>query len=139
MSPKQLWKCTLVQGGWGMHSLVLELIPTKLILFYFIRKTIVRGAVTNGREWTFLLLRSNTSTGHIEYLESKGITIMDVGAEGTSVISHQQCDLIVGIISYWASGLCIDSTILPIKLCFWQIAHSSEDIEGDDWFTLVTD
>jgi hypothetical protein len=67
--------------------------------------------VTNGREWTFLLLRSNTGTGHIEYLESKGITLMDVGAEGTSVISHQQCDLIAGIISYWASGLCIDSTI----------------------------
>lgn len=66
---------------------------------------------------------------------------MEPGTEGNSVISLQQCNLLAGIISYWASGLAL--TVLFTngnpRLHFWQITHSNEEIGGDDWFTLVTD
>ena len=67
--------------------------------------------MTNGQEWIFLLLHSDTNTGRARYLESKHITLMEPGPEGNSVISLQQCNLLAAIISYWASGLGIDGTI----------------------------
>ncbi|EDR03662.1 uncharacterized protein LACBIDRAFT_331401 [Laccaria bicolor S238N-H82] len=83
-------------------------------------KNIIRGAVTDGHNWIFLVLKMD-SNGDIDgaiYTQSLQRTrLMTVVPPGDEEISHTMCDVIAGIIGYW-------------------IEHCNEDIGDDDWFRV---
>ncbi|KAF8804113.1 hypothetical protein BYT27DRAFT_7108337 [Phlegmacium glaucopus] len=79
-------------------------------------KNIVRGAVTDGHNWIFLVLKMNLNGDGAIYAQSLQRTrLMTVVPPGNEEISRTMCDVIAGIIAYW-------------------IEHSNEDIGDDDWF-----
>jgi len=80
-------------------------------------KRIIRGALTQGQDWIFIVLRMNDDGFGAEYAESGVIGLMDRGLLGNSVVSLPGCIMLAGIISYW-------------------ISHSNQDIGEDDWFTV---
>jgi hypothetical protein len=50
-------------------------------------------------------------------------------------VSRTMCDVIAGIIGYWASACYSPSCHCPHSRLVWsQIEHSNEDIGDDDWF-----
>jgi len=73
-------------------------------LMPFFRKRIICGALTQGQDWIFIVLRMNDDGFGAEYAESGVIGLMDRGLLGNSVVSLPGCIMLAGIISYWASG-----------------------------------
>lgn len=79
-------------------------------------KNIIRGAVTDGHNWIFLVLKMDPNGDGAIYAQSLQRTrLMTVVPPGDEEISRTMCDVIAGIIGYW-------------------IEHSNEDIGDDDWF-----
>jgi hypothetical protein len=79
-------------------------------------KTIIRGALTNGVEWVFFLLKLNEDGNGGKYFESQPINLVRLEAAGRKV-SRTSCSLIAAIIAYW-------------------LQHSHEEIGSDDYFTM---
>ncbi|KAF8327639.1 hypothetical protein F5887DRAFT_1083685 [Amanita rubescens] len=81
-----------------------------------LEKNIIRGAVTDGHNWIFLVLKMESNGDGAIYAQSLQRTrLMTVVPPGDEEISRTMCDVIAGIIGYW-------------------IEHSNEDIGDDDWF-----
>jgi hypothetical protein len=67
------------------------------------RKTIIRGALSDGPNWIFVILKINSDGNGAKYAVSHQIPLIGTGRE--MVPSRYTCTLISGIISYWASGI----------------------------------
>jgi len=79
-----------------------------------LRKRTIRGALTNGLEWIFILLKINDEGA--EYWRSRKLTLMTIQPPFIEQISKLMCDTVAGIIAHWT-------------------IHSYEDIGPDDWLT----
>ncbi|KAJ7126074.1 hypothetical protein C8R44DRAFT_780994 [Mycena epipterygia] len=81
-----------------------------------IGKNTVRGALTNGNEWFFIILQLNANEQPgATYRHTLPLAIVSTVPSRTAPAG---ADLIAGILSFW-------------------IQHGSEDIQEDDWFTEV--
>ncbi|KIJ92858.1 hypothetical protein K443DRAFT_647776 [Laccaria amethystina LaAM-08-1] len=81
-------------------------------------KNIIHGAVTDGHDWIFLVLKMDSNGEGAIYTQSLQRTrLMTVVPPGDEEISYTMCDVIAGIIGYW-------------------VEHSNENIGNDDWFRV---
>ncbi|KAM6502982.1 hypothetical protein JOM56_002959 [Amanita muscaria] len=81
-------------------------------------RTTIRGALTDGQNWIFFILKMNSDGNGAIYAESKQFPIISFTFENMKgEVSRDICSAISGIIAYWTE-------------------HSSEDIDENDWFTL---
>jgi len=102
-------------------------------------KTFIRGTVTDGHNWIFLVLKMNANGDGAIYAQSlHRIRLMTVVPPGDEEISRTMCDVIAGIITYWVKYLLFSSVRLHsstlVSGMVTQIEHSNEDIGDDDWF-----
>ena len=78
---------------------------TFLILFY-LRKKILRGALTNGRDWIFILVTFNDNFDGATYKQSDVVSIIHYeGSDGQIVIPSPRPDLIAAILLHWVSSI----------------------------------
>jgi len=66
------------------------------VLQYF-RKKVLRGALTNGQNWIFLLVQLNDDYDGASYKQSSKVKLTNYGGLGWKP------DLIAGILAYWVS------------------------------------
>lgn len=85
----------------------------------YLQKKLVRGALTNGREWIFILVKFNDNHDGASYQRSN-IVKFDIAddSDGQLVIPGSWHDIIAAILSQW-------------------IQNSFVDLKSDDWFELV--
>lgn len=106
-------------------------------------RKIVRGALTDGRKWIFLLLKVDEEPGGT-YYQSKEIAIV-VANERVSGerVSKQRCDVVAGILANWVSpplfhlwSCCADTLRLSTatrileQMTGSRLPESSRDDEG---------
>ena len=74
----------------------------------YLRKKVLRGALTNGRDWIFLLVKLNDDYDGASFKQS---TMVQLGThwsvDGQVVIPALLPDLIAGILVYWVSLMLI--------------------------------
>ncbi|KAK1215432.1 hypothetical protein PQX77_021971 [Marasmius sp. AFHP31] len=95
-----------------------QLSPAILQMHAFCQRhkiSMLRGALTNGREWIFIFLKAKPDDDGFVYWISELHKAMAAGKSLTDEVSSPHCDIIAGILAHW-------------------IAHSDEDILDDDWF-----
>jgi len=80
-----------------------------------LKKPIIRGVLTNGHDWIFLVLELNADGNGGEYLQSDEICVI----ERDKSVSEASCSLITGIIAHW-------------------LRHIHEELGDDDYFTMMT-
>jgi hypothetical protein len=94
-------------------------------------KGILRGAVTNGREWVFLIF----------YLDKDGIggtfvksPIIEIRASNSYPyhILPPGPDIVAGIVTYWVC-CALFSFMCLTNIC--QMEHSYVDVDENDWFS----
>lgn len=73
--------------------------PSPLLIPF--RKTTLRGALTNGNQWYFILLKLNDDGVGATYQYTQQFSIIPYSPHDTP----SGADLIAGILSYWASSL----------------------------------
>ncbi|KAF8723412.1 hypothetical protein AX14_009327 [Amanita brunnescens Koide BX004] len=78
-------------------------------------KRIIRGALTNGHEWIFFILKLDEGGNGGKYSQSTVIKLMQ---RGESEVSHEGSSLIAAIIADW-------------------IQHSHDEIGHDDFFMML--
>lgn len=65
---------------------------------------VIRGALTNGRDWIFLLLKFNDNYDGASYTHSGVIRLTrNRGPNGTDIILEPSADVIAGILLHWVS------------------------------------
>jgi len=80
------------------------------------RKKVIRGALTNGHDWIFLIVKSEDTK--ISYLLSETISIVDTHpTTRKTCISEYAVALVSSILAYW-------------------MMHSHEDLSDDDHFII---
>lgn len=85
----------------------------------FLQKKILRGALTNGRDWIFLLIKLDDDYDGASYQQSAVVQLRTTESlDGQLVISGPWPDLIAAILSHW-------------------IINSFVDLGSDDWFEPV--
>jgi hypothetical protein len=68
----------------------------------YLRKKVLRGALTNGHDWIFLLIKINDNYESVSYQKSNVLqTKKDLN--GQLVITKPWPDLIAAILSHWVS------------------------------------
>ncbi|KAF8809241.1 hypothetical protein BYT27DRAFT_7187940 [Phlegmacium glaucopus] len=82
-----------------------------------LRKTHMRGALTNGYEWLFVVLTVNSDGGASYAVSTRSHSVAPQDVSGKMVLNEDQVDMIAGILASW-------------------IQHSCEDIGEDDWFRV---
>jgi hypothetical protein len=73
----------------------------------FLRKKVVRGALTNGHDWIFLLIKINDNYEETSYKQSNEIQLKVIkNIDGQRVIHNlkPQSDLIAAILLHWVSS-----------------------------------
>ncbi|TEB24583.1 hypothetical protein FA13DRAFT_1777814 [Coprinellus micaceus] len=83
-------------------------------------KSTIRGALTNGHDWIFLVVRMDADGKGAAYAESDKVGLMVKARPDREDISFTFTSTIAGIIAHW-------------------IEHSNDDIGDDDWFTVEWD
>ena len=78
---------------------------SNVLLHY--RKKIIRGALTNGRDWLFLFIKLNDDYNGASYKESALIQLSIKGVLGSQLQLSSEPDLIAGILAYWVSLMLI--------------------------------
>jgi hypothetical protein len=76
----------------------------------YLRKKILRGAPTNGRDWIFLLIKLNNYYDGASYKQSVVIRYSLFGASGLGgqvAVNEPWPDLIAAILSHWVSWILI--------------------------------
>jgi hypothetical protein len=87
-------------------------IPIGLILcLKFFRKSIIRGALTNGQDWIFILLKMNADGNGGMYAVSEEHPVVLVTFTGKT-IEKPWCSTIAGIIAHWVSDFV--PSLLPL-------------------------
>lgn len=90
------------------------------------RKSIIRGAVTDGFAWTFILLKLNQLGGGV-YMLSDYVYI-------GNPLSKFERALIPGILAHWVGESHTKSG--QTSLNYHQMIHSHEELGADDYFEL---
>jgi hypothetical protein len=131
-SHKQLVRWMHMQSLWGELTWLLRL---QIFFNKFLRKSIVRGVLTNGHKWIFLILKVKEDCNGGEYLCSKEMSIISL--EG---ISRKVSSLIAAIITHWVGFWLYITLLLQIAqyFCTLQIPHSYEELRNDDYFMVWT-
>jgi len=82
-------------------------------------KQVVRGALTNGRDWIFLLVKLNDDRNGASFMQSDIIHLNthQEGLSGPQVMTRPFPDLIAGILSHW-------------------MQNSFVELARDDWFEV---
>ncbi|KAL0959497.1 hypothetical protein HGRIS_011207 [Hohenbuehelia grisea] len=80
-----------------------------------VNKKIIRGALTNGRAWLFLILKVLPDGQGGEYSVSKEISIMTAGVDFALEVNSNSCAQISVIIASW-------------------IENSFKDLDSSDWY-----
>jgi len=89
-----------------------QILPTSGLCFQWLcyfRKQILRGALTNGHEWIFLLLKLNNNHDGASYWQSNVVKFTPGSTHDGQLILGDWPDLIAGILSHWVnfdSNLC---------------------------------
>jgi len=74
----------------------------------YLRKKVLRGALTNGRDWIFLLVKLDDAYDGVSYKQSSVVQFWTTGSlDGQVVIPEPWPDLITGILAYWVSLMLI--------------------------------
>jgi hypothetical protein len=76
------------------------------VLFY-LRKKVVRGALTNGHEWIFILIKLNDNYDGATYKQSSMLKLPTLGSLTSQLEVTREPDLIAGILAYWVSLILI--------------------------------
>jgi len=83
-----------------------------------LKKNHLRGTLTNGYEWLFIVVSVNSDGRGASYMIStRSYSAAPYNVGGDTVVGEDQADMIAGILSSW-------------------IQHSCEDIGEDDWFRV---
>ena len=70
----------------------------------YLRKKVLRGALTNGRDWIFLLIKLNDDYDGASYKQSSVIELRTTASlSGQVSIIEPWPDLIAGILLHWVS------------------------------------
>jgi hypothetical protein len=70
----------------------------------YLRKKILRGALTNGRDWIFLLIKLNDDYDGASYRQSSTIQLTATASpSGQLAMTEPWPDLIAAILSHWVS------------------------------------
>ncbi|PBK67682.1 hypothetical protein ARMSODRAFT_1020214 [Armillaria solidipes] len=84
-----------------------------------LKKDFLRGALTDGHQWIFLILHLNSDGNGGSFKRSVTVHLSVSGLPGgPQEVAKPTADLIAGILSFW-------------------IEHSFDDLGQDDWFELV--
>jgi len=74
----------------------------------YLRKKVLRGALTNGRDWIFLLLNLNDDYDGAFYKQSDMVQLRTMKSlDGRLVVPGPWPDLIAAILSHWVSLMLI--------------------------------
>ncbi|KAG2070800.1 hypothetical protein BDR04DRAFT_1118077 [Suillus decipiens] len=85
----------------------------------YLQKKVVRGALTNGREWIFIFMKFNDNYDGASYQRSNIVKFDTVSnSDGQLVIPGSWPDILAAILSHW-------------------IQNSFADLKSDDWFEVV--
>ncbi|KAH9042805.1 hypothetical protein EDB85DRAFT_2227352 [Lactarius pseudohatsudake] len=81
-----------------------------------LQQRVLRGALTNGKDWIFLIVRLGNNYERASYQESAVISLQSsMGLDGRFEVLRPWPDLIAGILSHW-------------------IQNSFTELGSDDWF-----
>jgi hypothetical protein len=69
----------------------------------YLRRKVLRGALTNGHDWIFLLIKLNDDYDGASYKQSAVIQLQTTNINGQLVIPEPWPDLIAAILSHWVS------------------------------------
>ena len=85
-------------------SIFSQLLGSRFQFDTYLRKKILRGALTNGRDWIFLLIKLNDDYDGASYKQS-GVVQFNItkSLDGKLVIPGPWPDLIAAILSHWVS------------------------------------
>ena len=79
----------------------------------YLRKQVVRGALTNGHDWIFLLLKLNDNYDGASFRQSRPIQLrITESPNGQPVILEPWPDLIAAILLHWVSLILIHVSCL---------------------------
>ena len=68
------------------------------------RKKVIRGALTNGHDWVFLLIKLNNDYDGASYKQSEAVQLITTkSGDGQPVVPGPWPDLIAAILSHWVS------------------------------------
>jgi hypothetical protein len=84
---------------------ILPISKSRFQLFPF-RKKVLRGTLTNGHEWMFILLKFNDGYEGATYRHSDVVGLYDqltIDSDPINVIPEPSADVIAGILLYWVS------------------------------------
>jgi hypothetical protein len=77
-------------------------------MYYNPRKKILRGALTNGHDWIFLLLKFNNDDDGASYSQSDVIQMYVTRSRNDPpVVRHPEPDMIAAILLHWVSPILI--------------------------------
>ena len=95
-------------------------------MLHYLRKKVLRGALTNGRDWIFLLIKLNDNYDGASYKQSVIVKLRNTqGLDNQPIISEPWPDLIAAILSHWVSLMIIRMIELLIdwdarlKIALW--------------------
>lgn len=78
----------------------------------YLRKKVLRGALTNGRDWIFLLIKLNDDYDGASYKQSSVIQLRTAESlSGQLAITEPWPDLIAAILSHWVSWILISKLL----------------------------
>ena len=73
-------------------------------MLQYLRKKVLRGALTNGRDWIFLLVKLNDDYDGATYKQSNAVRLRYMeGSDGQEVLSKTWPNVIAAILVYWVS------------------------------------
>src|SRR6266550_9061513 len=103
---------------------------------FYHSKQVVRGALTNGREWIFLLVKLNDDRNGASFMQSDIIHLntQQEKLSGPQVMIRPFPDLIAGILSHWVSLTQSAYWIVVRVEC--QMQNSFVELASDDWFKV---
>ena len=95
------------------------------------QETHIRGTLTNGYEWLFLVLNVDSNGKGASYrISDRPYSAAPQETGVNMVIPDMPPDMIAGILASW---VCCRLLLMPSVFIFYQIEHSCEDILADDW------
>ena len=77
-------------------------------MLQYLRKKVLRGALTNGYDWVFILVKLNDNYDGASYKHSIPVNFSTTASpDGQVVIPKPWPDVIAGILVYWVSLMLI--------------------------------
>ena len=71
-------------------------------MFLVLRKKVLRGAVTNGHQWIFILIKINDNYEGASFMDSQIIEIAaSLSPDGQGTVDQSLADLLSAILLHW--------------------------------------